>query len=106
MPFVFLAGAIVAEVLGTTAMKFSEGFSKLWPSVGTGVAYVVSFALLAQALRGMAVGTAYAIWSAVGTALIAGIGIVFFNEAATLTRMLGIALIIAGVVVLNLAGSH
>ena len=98
MPYVLLAGAIVAEVLGTTAMKASDGFSKLWPSVWTAVAYLVSFALLAQTLKSMAVGTAYAIWSAVGTALVVAIGVVFFGESTSVVRMLGIALIIGGVV--------
>jgi small multidrug resistance pump len=106
MPYVFLAGAILAEVLGTTALKASEGFSKLWPSVWTVVGYLVSFVLLAQTLKTMEVGTAYAIWSAVGTALIVAIGIVFFNESVTLVRMLGIALIIVGVVLLNLSETH
>jgi small multidrug resistance pump len=87
-------------------MKFSDGFTRLWPSVFTAVGYLISFWLLAQTLRTMAVGTAYAIWSAVGTALIAGIGIVFLDESASLTRMLGIALVIAGVVLLNLNVSH
>jgi small multidrug resistance pump len=106
MPYVLLAGAIVAEVLGTTAMKASDGFSKLWPSVWTAVAYLVSFALLAQTLKSMAVGTAYAIWSAVGTALVVAIGVVFFGESTSVVRMLGIALIIGGVVLLNLSGAH
>jgi small multidrug resistance pump len=106
MPYVLLGCAIVAEVLGTTAMKYSDGFTRLWPSVGTAVAYLLSFVLLAQTLRSIAVGTAYAIWSAVGTALIVAIGIVFLGESATFTRMLGIGLIIAGVVVLNLSGTH
>ncbi len=105
MPYILLAAAIIAEVAGTTAMKFSDGLTRLWPSVGTAVAYVVSFWLLAQTLRSMAVGTAYAIWAAVGTALIVIIGIVFLGESASLTRMLGIALVIAGVVVLNLSGA-
>jgi small multidrug resistance pump len=106
MPYVFLAGAILAEVLGTTAMKASDGFSRLWPSVGTAVGYLVSFVLLAQTLKNMQVGTAYAIWSAVGTALIVAIGIVFFGESASLVKMVGIALIIGGVVLLNVSGTH
>jgi len=106
MPYLLLAGAIVAEVLGTTALKFSHGFSRLWPSIGTVVGYAISFVLLAQTLKSMAVGTAYAIWSAVGTALIVLIGILFLGERLTLARMAGIALIIVGVVVLNLSEAH
>jgi small multidrug resistance pump len=105
MPYLLLAGAILTEVIGTTAMKYSNGFTRLWPSVVTVVGYLISFALLAQTLRSMAVGTAYAIWSAVGAALIATIGIVFLDESASLLRLSGIALVIAGVVVLNLSGA-
>lgn len=106
MVYVLLSGAILAEVIGTTALKFSDGFTRLWPSALTVVTYVISFVLLAQALKTMAVGTAYAIWSAVGTALIAAIGMVFLGESASWTRMLGIALVIMGVVVLNLSEAH
>lgn len=106
MPYVLLSAAIIAEVIGTTAMKYSDGFSRLWPSVITAVAYLVSFTLLAQTLKSMAVGTAYAIWSAAGTALIATFGMVFLHEAATFTRILGLTLIIVGVVVLNVSGAH
>jgi small multidrug resistance pump len=72
----------------------------------TVVTYVLSFVLLAQTLKSMAVGTAYAIWSAAGTALIAAIGILFLGESATWTRILGITLVIIGVVVLNLSEAH
>jgi small multidrug resistance pump len=106
MVYVTLAGAILAEVLGTTAMKYSHGFSKLLPSLITGVSYAVAFVLLAQTLKTMAVGTAYAIWAGVGTAAIAAIGIVFIGESVTLPKMIGITLVIAGVVVLNLGGIH
>lgn len=64
MGYLLLAGAIAAEVCATTAMKYSDGFSRLWPSLLTLLGYVVSFALLAQTLRTVAVGTAYAIWAA------------------------------------------
>jgi small multidrug resistance pump len=106
MPYLLLAAAIVAEVIGTTALKYSDGLTRPWPSAVTIVTYGLSFYLLALALRRMDVGTAYAIWSAVGTALIAAIGIVFLGEAATFIRILGIALIIAGVVILNLGGAR
>ncbi|NXY93134.1 multidrug efflux SMR transporter [Streptomyces sp. BR123] len=106
MPYVLLAAAIAAEVAGTTAMKFSDGFTKLWPSVGTVVGYLVAFTLLAQTLKSMSVGTAYAIWAGVGTAAIAAIGMAFLGEAATAAKLAGIALIIAGVVLVNLSGAH
>jgi small multidrug resistance pump len=106
MPYILLTGAIIAEVLGTVAMKFSDGFTKLWPTLSTTLGYIISFVLLAQTLKGMAVGTAYAIWSAVGTALIVAIGIVFLDESASLTRLAGIVLIIGGVVMVHLSGAH
>ncbi|MFI1159791.1 DMT family transporter [Streptomyces sioyaensis] len=106
MAYLLLAGAILSEVLATTAMKYSDGFSKLWPSVYTGVGYLVAFVLLAQTLKSMSVGTAYAIWAGVGTALIAAIGMVFLGESASALKVLGVLLVIAGVVVLNAAGTH
>ncbi|WP_435865079.1 DMT family transporter [Streptomyces spectabilis] len=106
MGYGLLAAAIVAEVAGTTAMKYSEGFSKLWPSLVTVVGYVLAFALLAQTLKTLSVGTAYAIWAGIGTAAVAAIGMVFMGESASLLKLSGIALVIAGVVVLNLGGAH
>ncbi|TQJ87289.1 multidrug efflux SMR transporter [Streptomyces sp. SLBN-31] len=106
MGYLLLGVAIAAEVGATTAMKFSEGFSRLVPSLVTVVGYVVSFVLLAQTLKTLSVGTAYAIWSGIGTAAIATIGLLFFGEGMTMTKAAGIALIIVGVVVLNLGGAH
>ncbi len=83
MVYVTLAAAIISEILATTAMKYSDGFSRLWPSLGTVLGYVVAFALLAKTLKTMDVGTAYAIWSGAGTAVVAAIGMVFLGEAAT-----------------------
>ncbi|MEV6573826.1 multidrug efflux SMR transporter [Streptomyces sp. NPDC051577] len=105
MPYVLLAAAIAAEVAGTTAMKFSDGFTKMWPSIGTVLGYLVAFTLLAQTLKTMSVGAAYAIWAGVGTAAIAAIGMLFLGEAATAAKIAGIALIIGGVVLLNLGGA-
>ncbi|MFF3941937.1 DMT family transporter [Streptomyces phaeofaciens] len=106
MGYLTLAGAIAAEVAATTAMKYSEGFSRLWPSVLTAVGYVISFLLLAQTLKSVGIGTAYAIWSGAGTATIAVLGLLLFGEALTLTKIAGIVLIVGGVVVLNLGGAH
>ncbi|MEE1941596.1 multidrug efflux SMR transporter [Streptomyces sp. TRM 70361] len=106
MAYLTLACAILAEVLATTSMKYSNGFTRLWPSLGTAAGYLVAFVLLAQTLRTMSVGTAYAIWSGAGTALVAVIGMVFIGEAVNAARITGILLVIAGVVVLNLGGGH
>ncbi|WP_371529853.1 multidrug efflux SMR transporter [Streptomyces sp. NBC_01283] len=106
MGYGLLAGAIIAEVAGTTAMKYSEGFSRLWPSLITVVGYLIAFTLLAQTLKTLSVGTAYAIWAGIGTAAVAAIGMVFMGESAGLAKIAGIALVIAGVVLLNLGGAH
>ncbi|GAB3958505.1 multidrug efflux SMR transporter [Streptomyces sparsus] len=101
-----LASAIFAEVLATTSMKYSDGFTRLWPSLGTAVGYLIAFYLLAQTLRTMSVGTAYAIWSGAGTAAVAVIGMAFIGEAVTAAKISGLLLVIAGVVMLNLDGAH
>ncbi|MGW2744289.1 DMT family transporter [Streptomyces sp. NPDC001450] len=106
MGYLLLAGAIAAEVAATTAMKFSEGFSRLGPSLVTALGYLVSFALLARTLKTVSIGTAYAIWSGVGTATIAVIGLMLFGEGLSATKVAGILLIVGGVVVLNLGGAH
>ncbi|WP_328316865.1 DMT family transporter [Streptomyces sp. NBC_00388] len=106
MPYVLLAAAIAAEVGGTTAMKYSDGFSRLWPSLATGAGYVLAFVLLAQVLKSLSVGTAYAIWAGSGTAAIAAIGMLFLGESMSAAKLAGIALVIGGVVLLNLGGSH
>ncbi|MCX5370746.1 multidrug efflux SMR transporter [Streptomyces sp. NBC_00015] len=106
MGYLTLAGAIAAEVAATTAMKYSDGFSRLWPSLLTASGYVVSFLLLAQTLKTVGIGTAYAIWAGVGTAAIAVIGLALFGESLTPAKAVGILLIVGGVVVLNLGGAH
>ncbi|GHJ38377.1 multidrug efflux SMR transporter [Streptomyces sp. TS71-3] len=106
MGYLLLAGAIAAEVAGTTAMKYSEGFSKLVPSLVTVVGYLVAFYLLAQTLKTIEVGTAYAIWAGIGTATIASIGMLFLGEAVNAAKLAGIVLVIGGVVLLNTGGAH
>ncbi|MEW5351439.1 multidrug efflux SMR transporter [Streptomyces sp. 16-176A] len=105
MGYLMLAGAIAAEVVATTALKYSEGFSRLWPSLLTALGYVISFVLLAQALKSVQIGTAYAIWSGVGAAAIAVLGLLLFGEELTAAKVGGILLIVGGVVVLNLGGA-
>ncbi|WP_327182398.1 DMT family transporter [Streptomyces sp. NBC_01334] len=106
MGYLTLAGAIAAEVAATTAMKYSDGFSRLWPSLLTASGYVLSFLLLARTLKTVGIGTAYAIWAGVGTAAIAVIGLALFGESLTPVKAVGILLIVGGVVVLNLGGAH
>lgn len=106
MAWVYLVGAIVCEVFGTTMMKASDGFSRLWPSVGMAAGYLVAFVLLTFALKTMQVGTAYALWAGLGTALVAVIGMLVFAEPFNLLKGAGLVLVIGGVVLLNLAGGH
>ena len=106
MPAILLAIAILAEVAGTVALKYTNGFTNLGPSALVVAGYGLSFWMLALVLRDLPVGLTYAVWAAVGTALIAAIGIVAFGEPATTLKLLSLALIIAGTIGLNLAGSH
>jgi small multidrug resistance pump len=101
--------AILAEVIATSALKASDGFSQLWPSIVVVVGYGVAFFCLSLTLRQMPLGIAYAVWSGAGTALIALIGVAVYRQKLDLPAILGIALIVAGVLVLNLfskSGSH
>lgn len=101
MHYVYLGIAIIAEVAGTTALKWSDGMSKLVPSLVVVAAYSVAFYSLSLALKTLSVGIAYAIWAGLGMVLIAIAGAIVFKERLDLPAYLGIGLIIAGVVVLN-----
>ncbi len=103
--WLYLATAIVLEVIGTTSMKLSAGFTKTIPSILMFVFYLASLAVLTLALKKIDVSVAYAVWAGLGTALIATIGIVYFHESATLLKTISILLIIAGVVGLHLSGA-
>ncbi len=100
--WVLLAGAIIFEVCGTTCMKLSDGFHVLLPSILMVPFYICSFGCLTIAIRKIDVSVAYAIWAGVGTTLITIVGIVWFKDPATLLKMLAIAMIVMGVVGLNL----
>jgi small multidrug resistance pump len=100
--WIYLALGIVFEVLGTVCMKYAEGFTKLWPSVLVFVFYGISLGLLVLVLEKYEVSIAYAIWASAGTALIATIGIVFFNEPVSVAKVVSILLIIAGIIGLEL----
>ncbi len=93
--------AIVSEVVATSALKSSESFSRLWPSVLTVVGYGVAFYLLSLTLREMPVGIAYAIWSGVGIVLVSLAAVVLFGQKLDLPALIGMGLIVAGVIVIN-----
>ena len=100
--FLLVGGAIIAEVIGTTALKASDGFSKLWPSRATAVCYAAAFYLLSLAMRYMQMGVIYAIWSGVGIVLISLVGMVLFGQKPDVPAVIGLSLIVAGVLVINL----
>jgi small multidrug resistance pump len=101
MGWVLLLIAILLEVAGTTNMKLSEGFSKLVPSVLVLFFYALSIIALTFAINRLEVSVAYAIWSGLGTALVAIIGLWFFQESITITKVIALVLIIIGVVMLH-----
>lgn len=109
MHYLFLAIAIVAEVIGTTFMKMSDGFTRLMPSVATALAYAIAFYCLSLTLKAVPTGMAYAIWSGVGIVLIAAVAWIVQGQKLDLAAMLGMGLILSGVVVMNLfskVGGH
>lgn len=99
--WLFLFVAIVSEVIATSALKSSEGFSRFWPSVIVVVGYGIAFYCLALTLRVIPMGVVYAIWSGVGIVLITLVGWLLFDQKLDLPALLGIGLIAAGVVVMN-----
>jgi small multidrug resistance pump len=106
MAWLLLALAIASEILATSALKLSNGFTHLGWTLIVATGYLASFVLLAQALKlHLDMGTAYAVWSGAGTAAIALIGAAFMGETLTPLKIGGILLIIGGVVLLNLAGT-
>ena len=104
MSILYLAVAIVFEICGTTALKLSAGLTRGVPSGVVLAAYPLSFAALALALKGIDLSVAYAVWSGVGTAIVALIGICWFAEPAGIGKLLSLGLIVAGVLGLHLAG--
>jgi small multidrug resistance pump len=99
--YLYLAAAIVAEVVATSALKSSQGFTRLGPSIVVVIGYGIAFWCLSMVLRTVPIGVAYAIWSGVGIALIALIGWIVFKQSLDLAALVGIGLIVTGVVVLQ-----
>lgn len=102
MHWIFLSIAILSEVVGTSALKASEGFSRLWPSAVVVLGYALAFYLLSLTLKTIPVGVAYAVWSGAGIVLIALIGWLVYGQALDLPAIVGMSLIVAGVAVLQL----
>lgn len=99
--YIYLAVAIVAEVIATTALARSNAFNNLWPSLVTVLFYAIAFGFLSLTLRALPTGVVYAIWSGVGIVLIAGVNWLVFKQSLDLPAIVGIALIMAGVVTIN-----
>ena len=99
--YLYLGVAIIAEVVATTALRAADGFTQLWPSIISILGYVVAFYFLSLTLRTMPVGLAYAIWSGVGIVLISLAGWLLYKQLLDLPAIIGMALIMAGVIVIN-----
>ena len=104
--YLLLITAILGEVFGSTMLKVSNGFKKIIPTLGIILGYAIAFYALSLSLKTIPLGMAYAIWSGLGTALTALIGITIFKEGFNSKKLLGLVLIIGGVIVLNLGGTH
>jgi len=100
--YVYLLIAIIAEVMATSSLKASQGFTRLLPSVVVIVGYGAAFYFLSLSLKGIGVGVAYALWSGIGIVLLSVVGVVVFGEKIDLPAVIGFALIVAGVIILNL----
>ncbi|KKO52226.1 DMT family transporter [Paenibacillus sp. DMB20] len=101
--YLFLAGAIVFEVFGSTMLKLSHGFTRFVPVLGVVAGYIAAFYMLSKALQVLPLGLSYATWSGVGTILTVIIGVYLFKEKINRQGLLGIAILTIGIVLLNLA---
>lgn len=99
-----LGGAIIAEIVATSLLKFTAGFTKQWPSSACLLLYGLAFMFLAQSTsHGMQVGIAYALWSAIGTTVIVAVGVTFLGEPISILKVTGIVLVVLGVIALQLS---
>lgn len=104
--YAYLTISIMAEIFGTTMLKMSAGFTNLLPSLGVIIGYGISFYMLGLTLKTIPLSLAYAIWSGVGTALTALIGVLLWDELLSLLKLSGLVLIIGGVILLNLSDNQ
>jgi len=102
MAWIYLGVAGLLEIFWAVSLKYTEGFSRLWPSVMTGAGMIASFYFLAQALKSIPLGTGYAVWTGIGAAGTALLGIALFSETATPARLACIGLIVAGIIGLKI----
>ncbi|KON85457.1 quaternary ammonium transporter [Sporosarcina globispora] len=104
--YILLALAIISEVFGSSMLKATNGFKKLLPSLGVIIGYAVAFYALSLSLKTLPLGVAYAIWAGLGTVLTAFVGITVYKENVNGKKILGLALIVGGVILLNSGGGH
>ncbi len=104
MAWAYLLAAGLLEICFAIGLKYTEGFTRLWPSVGTMAAAGASLWLMTQAMKGIPVGTAYAVWTGIGATGVAVVGVLLFSEPASPARLACIGLIVAGVIGLKLVG--
>ncbi|KPL56170.1 molecular chaperone [Prosthecomicrobium hirschii] len=104
MAYVYLLVAGLLETVWSVGLKYTEGFTRLWPTLGTLIAMAASLGLLGLALKDLPVGSAYAIWTGIGTIGTAILGMILFQEPATVARIVSILLIVAGIAGLKIAG--
>lgn len=105
MPWILLITAALFEIVWAMGLKYTDGFTRLWPTVGTVAAMIVSVILLAMASKSLPIGTAYAVWTGIGAAGAVIFGIVLFKDPATLVRLACVGMILLGVVGLKVAGT-
>lgn len=101
-PYIYLAIAIVSEVIATSALRAADGFTRLWPSLLVVVGYALAFLFLSLTLRSIPVGMAYAIWAGMGIVLISLVAYFLYGQALDAPALIGMGLIVAGVLVMNL----
>ncbi|MBO9540689.1 quaternary ammonium compound efflux SMR transporter SugE [bacterium] len=105
MAWIWLLIAGLSEIVWATGLKYTEGFSKLWPSVGTVVVMIASFVFLAQAMKQLPLGTAYTVWTGIGAVGTVLVGILLLGESKDPMRLLFVALIIAGILGVKMTGN-
>ena len=106
MAWIYLAVAILAEVTGTVALRYIQGFSRPLPLAIVVAGYSLAFYLLTRTLKELSLGLTYAVWAGAGTALVALVGMLALDEPVNALKLLGLVLVIAGIVSLNLGGAH
>lgn len=104
--YFLLAISIVSEVFGSSMLKTTNGFKKVFPSLGVIFGYGIAFYALSLSLKTLSLGVAYAIWAGVGTALTALVGIIIYKEKFNGKKLFGLVFIIGGVILLNIGGAH